>query len=475
MKAIVWRISRTIDLDLPADRVFAYLSRWNTVQEWDPTVSTARKLTPGPPAVGSRFTVILRMGWKRIPMTYRIRELDPQRLIVLDGQGAGFCAVDRIRLEPRMFGTQVIYTVKLTFDHRHSPLADRIGRGLFYQYASRTIRRLQAVLNGSPQSLPTLTPMTRLADRAILPGLIGFTVLGYALGKHRRPVASALYASRTMVLTGGTSGIGRAAARELVRRGAKLVVVGRDAEKLNQMRKELAGLPAEGTIETERADLGLLADVRDLAARLLRRHDHIDVLINNAGALFNSYQRTREGIEQTMATDLASPYLLTRLLLPGLKASGDARIINVASGGMYTQGMHADMLTPRPSDYDGPTAYARAKRGLVILAEIWACQWAASGISVHAMHPGWVDTPGLEKSLPAFHRQLAPWLRTPEQGADTIVWLAASPDAHRTSGHFWLDRKIRATHVFRHTRDTINDRRELIRALDALAGLPSVG
>ena len=91
------------------------------------------------------------------------------------------------------------------------------------------------------------------------------------------------------------------------------------------------------------------------------------------------------------------------------------------------------------------------------------------------MHPGWVDTPGLEQALPSFHRQLAPWLRTPAQGADTIVWLAASPDAHRASGHFWLDRKIRETRVFRHTADTAKDRRELIRALDALAGLPSAG
>jgi len=474
MAASVWHINKTIDLDLSADRVFAYLRRWDTVAEWDPTVSAARKLTSGEPVVGSRFVVVLRMGWKRIPMNYTIRELDPPHQLVLEGQGGSFHAVDRIRLETRTFGTRLTYTVKVTFDHSHSPLADRIGRSLFDRYAHRAIRRLQMILSGSPQSAPTLTIMTRMADRAILPGLIGFTSLGYTLGKHRRPVASALYAGRTMVLTGGTSGIGRAAARELVRRGAHLIVVGRDAEKLNELRMELNGIGADGSIETEQADLSLLVEVRDLAARLLRRHDSIDVLINNAGALFNRYQRTCEGIERTMATDLASPYLLTRLLLPALKASGTARIINVASGGMYTQGMRAERLAPHPAEYDGPTAYAQAKRGVVILAEMWARQWAAFGISVHAMHPGWVDTPGLERSLPAFHRQLRPWLRTPQQGADTIVWLAASPDAHRAFGHFWLDRKIRATHVFRHTTDTVRDRRELIRALDRLTGLLSL-
>jgi NAD(P)-dependent dehydrogenase (short-subunit alcohol dehydrogenase family) len=291
------------------------------------------------------------------------------------------------------------------------------------------------------------------------------------MGKHRRRVATVLYKDRTMVLTGGTSGIGKAAARELYRKGAHLVVVGRDAGKLNELRLELAHVRGGGTIETELADLSLMADVRQLADRLIRRHDRIDVLINNAGALFNHFRQTAEGIEMTMATDLVSPYLLTRLLLPSLKAAKTARIINVASGGMYTQGIRADALNAIGSSHHGPTAYARAKRGLVILTGLWANELADAGISVHAMHPGWVDTPGLAKSLPAFHRQLSPWLRTPAQGADTIVWLAAAPDAHRASGQFWLDRKIRATHVFRHTRSSSKDNLELVNVLDEVSGL----
>ena len=199
------------------------------------------------------------------------------------------------------------------------------------------------------------------------------------------------------------------------------------------------------------------------------------MLINNAGALFNPRQATAEGFEKSFALLLLGPYVLTERLLPLLTNSESPRVVNVLSGGMYTQGLRTTMLAPRPSDYDGPTAYARAKRGLVILAEIWGRQWAGDGISVHAMHPGWVDTPGLETSLPAFHRQLGRWLRTPEEGADTIVWLAASPDAHRASGHFWLDRKIRATHVFRHTSESASERRELIRSLDALSGLLPAG
>jgi len=467
-----WRITKAIDLDQPAERLFDYLSRWDSVVEWDPTAFSGRKLSPGEPSAGSRFVITLRFGWRRVPMTYTIVRMERPRMLELEGRGAHFHALDRIRLTDTASGCRLTYEVVVRFDQVQKPVASRIGRYLFDRYAQIAIRRLQRMVNGSANP-PALSPMTRMADRAILPGLIGFTRLGYIIGKGRRPVASALYAGRTMVLTGGTSGIGRAAARELVRRGANLVVVGRDGEKLKGLGDELERLKNGGWIETERADLSLMAEVRRLADRLMRRHKRIDVLINNAGALFNDYGLTDEGIERTMATDLVSPYLLTALLLPALKTAGSARVVNVASGGMYTQGMRAGMLEPAPAGYDGPTAYARAKRGLVMLTEAWADQWADFGIGVHAMHPGWVDTPGLKASLPAFHRQVAPLLRTPEQGADTIVWLAASPDAQRSSGRFWLDRKIRATHVFRHTVDTEKDRRQLIRALDALTGLPA--
>jgi len=278
MMGSVWRIDKSTDLDLPSNGYFLYAPVAHSVRVGSHGLCSTQAHSGGTRR-GQPLCGHLALGVKRIPMTYTIRELEPPHLAVLAGKGEGFRAVDRIRLEPRPLGTRLSYAVEITFDQRHSPLADGIGRGFFDRYADWTIRRLQAMLNGSPGSLPALTPVTRLADRAILPGLIGFTTLGYRLGKHRRPVASALYAGRTMVLTGGTSGIGRAAARELVRRGARVVVVGRNAEKLNALRMELAGMDADGSIATERSDLSLLSDVRDLAARLLWRHDAIDVLI----------------------------------------------------------------------------------------------------------------------------------------------------------------------------------------------------
>lgn len=463
----MWKITERIDIAAAPETVFDYLSRFETVQEWDPGVLTARRRTPGPPAVGSRVDVTLRFGWRRVPMTYEVKAMQRPGELVLEGRGAGFTAGDRIVLERIPNGTRLTYQVVVRFSKPPSRIADAGLRLVFQISARRAIRRLRAMLAGAAKP-PRLTLMTRLADRSILVGMLGFTRAGFHLAKARLPAASGLYSGRTMVLTGGTAGIGRAAAADLYNRCAHLVVVGRSAQKLQALQKELMAMNGGGRIETETADMSLTADVRDLAVRLMRRHPKIDVLIHNAGALFNDYGKTAEGIERTLATDLLGPYLLTGLLRPALEAAGGARVILVASGGMYTQKIRVDDLQSAAGPYNGPVAYARAKRGLVILAGVWARQLARVGIGVHAMHPGWVDTPGLRRSLPGFQRFLAPVLRTPDQGADTIVWLAASADAGRTSGGFWLDRKLRATHVFPGTRETAGERRRLIAALDGL-------
>ena len=466
----MWQIEERLDIPQPPDRVFDYLAHFHNIREWDPSVIAARQLTPGTPSPGTRFALTLLFGLTRVPMIYTITSLTPNRALVLTGRAATFTAVDRILCDQIPGGTRLTYIAEVHFPRPPGRISGSFGERLFRVNAGRAVRQLEALLSGT-SPVPRLTAATRMADQALVPGALGFTRAGYRLAKNRRPVAAALYADRTMVLTGGTSGIGRAAARSLYARGAHLIVVGRNAEKLADLRRELRAGEGRGRIATELADLSLMADVRQLADRLKTQTGRIDVLINNAGALFNDRMQTGEGIEMTLATDLLSPYLLTRLLLPALGAARGGRVINVASGGMYTQGIRVDDLQHRTEPYDGPTAYARAKRALVILAEIWTRRFSALGIGFHAMHPGWVDTPGLARALPAFHQQVSRWLRTPAQGADTIVWLAASPDAARAPGHFWLDRKIRATHVFPGTRASAADRRALVKALDELAGL----
>ena len=146
-------------------------------------------------------------------------------------------------------------------------------------------------------------------------------------------------------------------------------------------------------------------------------------------------------MELTYQTHVVAPFLLTQLLLP-LMGEGSS-VITVSSGGMYLQGLRPDQLRHGPAPYDGVRAYAMAKRAQVVLNGEWARRLDSP--MFHAMHPGWADTPGVAHSLPGFHRIVGPWLRSPEQGADTIVWLASNPEGLGPSGRFWLDRRQRGT------------------------------
>ena len=139
------------------------------------------------------------------------------------------------------------------------------------------------------------------------------------------------------------------------------------------------------------------------------------------------------------------PFVLTSSLVPLLSSTPGSRVLWIASGGMYTQSLDVDTLEMGPAGYKGATAYAKAKRAQVVLSEEWAKRLREAGVVVHAMHPGWADTPGLEVGLPGFRRVLGPLLRTPDEGADTIVWLAAAEEPGRVTGKFWLDRAPRST------------------------------
>jgi NAD(P)-dependent dehydrogenase (short-subunit alcohol dehydrogenase family) len=120
-----------------------------------------------------------------------------------------------------------------------------------------------------------------------------------------------------------------------------------------------------------------------------------------------------------------------------------------------------------PDRFDGSVAYARAKRALMVLTEQWAQDWATRGIVVNAMHPGWSDTPGIRAALPGFHRLTRPILRSPAEGADTLIWLAAATEAGKVSGQLFLDREPRTTHLRETTRENPREREQLQPALQA--------
>ena len=286
-----------------------------------------------------------------------------------------------------------------------------------------------------------------LLDLTIAPG---FSRIGWGARKALGllgPIKTDL-SGRTCVVTGANSGLGLEASRQLAELGADVVMVGRNPERLEPARASVEESARAGaSITTEVIDLSSLESVRAGAARLLATRPQIDVLVNNAGVLLDSRQVSADGIELTLATNVLGPFLLTELLVPSLAAAArerpPARIINVSSGGMYSEAVRLDELQSERSKWSGSAVYARTKRMQVMLTEYWASKFAGDGIVVHAMHPGWADTPGVESSLPTFHKIVGKALRTPAEGADTITWLAAASEPAQSSGGFWQDRAER--------------------------------
>jgi dehydrogenase/reductase SDR family protein 12 len=286
-------------------------------------------------------------------------------------------------------------------------------------------------------------------------GPLGYTNLGYRLrARGFEPLPR--MDGATAVVTGATSGLGQAAAQGFARLGARVVLVVRDAGRGERVR---AALPDAGDHAVARCDLSSLSDVRDLATRL---PDRVEVLVNNAGVLPPALTTTPEGHELTFATNVLAPFLLTALLHDRTR-----RVINVSSGGMYTKKLDVDaLLAPGPDGFSGTKAYANTKRAEVVLTELWAERLDPADTVVHAMHPGWADTPGLAESLPGFQRVMKPVLRDTAEGADTIVWLGAAPEPLRTTGRFWLDRAPRPTHYVPWTRESAADRARLWKACE---------
>jgi len=323
-------------------------------------------------------------------------------------------------------------------------------------------------------------------DRIVeFPVFTSYTSIGPAIRRRVdqwTPLSEYDLADRVVALTGPTSGIGRAAAFQLASIGANLLLLARDEARASLLRDELAAVnPAIG-IDVVRVDLSDLSSVRAAATAIQGTHQRLDVLIHNAGTLSQEHSLSPDGLETTVATQVAGPFLLTALLLDRLHESAPSRVITMSSGGMYTQRLDTSALEMAPAEYRGATAYARAKRAQVTLNQIWAARMRDSGIRFHALHPGWVDTPGLRESLPGFRRLTRPFLRDAESGADTMVWLASDDGRPlRTTGRFWLDRRVRSIHRLPQTRrsDTAHERELLWQWCIEHAGIvpetPSLG
>lgn len=320
--------------------------------------------------------------------------------------------------------------------------------------------------------------LDRLLDRTVV---LGYSRLGYAIRRRRwaagDPRPGAL-AGRTAVVTGGGSGLGEATALGLARLGARVHLLVRSPERaapaVARIERLLRDEGRAAELQTERCDVSdpAMTDVfaEDFCARD-GGSTALDVLVHNAGVMPPERTESVEGHELTVATHVLGPIRLTEQLLPALRRSEHgARVVFVASGGMYTQSLPVDDPEFERGTYRGAVAYARSKRMQVELAPILDRRWSPDRISTFVMHPGWADTPGLARSLPAFRTLTRPFLRPPEAGADTAVWLAAT-EPTPPSGTFWHDRRQRPTSYRSATRPGRGEAEALWRWAAAAAGL----
>ncbi|XP_043988719.1 dehydrogenase/reductase SDR family member 12 [Gambusia affinis] len=301
-------------------------------------------------------------------------------------------------------------------------------------------------------------------------GLQEYTKSGYeAAAKHFSPADLEVNLSdRCFMVTGANSGIGKATAQEIAKRGGTVHMVCRNKERAETAKGEIVAQSKNENVHVHIVDMSSARQVWEFA-QSFSQNNKLHVLINNAGCMVNQRELTEEGLEKNFATNTLGTYILTTALIPALKKVEDPRVITVSSGGMLTQKLNVDDLQFEKGTFDGTMAYAQNKRQQVILTERWASQHKE--IHFSSMHPGWADTPAVQSSMPSFHAKMQSKLRTEAMGADTVVWLAVSPAAVKLpSGQFFQDRKPVATHLpLASSRSSPQEEEKLLAALEEFA------
>lgn len=314
------------------------------------------------------------------------------------------------------------------------------------------------VQRGVRMSASAATIADDLLDRTVL---ASWSRLGHTLRAPHWRADLPRMDGKVVLVTGATSGLGMAVVQGFARLGATVWMLSRDQARGQRTRARMIAQGGRQDIRLGVCDLSDLDSVRRFATEIADASPGLDVLVHNAGVLTEKRRLSPDGIELTLATNVVGPFLLTRLLIPLLGASAPARVLSVCSGGMYLQRLQLDDLQSSVGHFRGPAAYARSKRIELILTEMWAQRLGPAGVIFQAMHPGWVDTRHLRESQPTLHRLTRGALRSPEQGADTILWLGSRSRALRHPGSFWFDRARRPTHMLPWTRETLGERRRL--------------
>jgi NAD(P)-dependent dehydrogenase (short-subunit alcohol dehydrogenase family) len=249
--------------------------------------------------------------------------------------------------------------------------------------------------------------------------------------------------TRTAIVTGASSGIGLYTVLGLVRAGMRVVMVGRDRDRTEAARRFVREHSGADGIDVVLADFSRLADVRRVADEILSAGDRIDLLVNNAGLMSRNYRFSFDGFELTFAVNHLAPFLLTQLLLDRLRSSGPARIVTVASEAHRGHRLHfADLA--RPLDWGTLKAYGRSKLCNILFTRELATRLDGSGVVATCLHPGVVATAiGQRGGLTELAwRLMKPFMKTPERGAETSLFLATVPDATPFHGGYVIGKTL---------------------------------
>ena len=253
---------------------------------------------------------------------------------------------------------------------------------------------------------------------------------------------------KVCMVTGATSGIGQVTAAALAMQGAHVIVVGRNRAKAQQVVGEIRRQTGNDAVWYLLADFSDLQQVRELAAAFSAQYSQLDVLVNNAGTYFNTRHPAPGGVEMTFHVNHLAHFLLTNLLLETLTASAPARIVNVTSRAHEYDNMDFDDLGFERS-YFGMKAYARSKLANLLFTYELARRLAGSGVTVNAVHPGGVATDIWRTNFPvlgpAIKWVMSLFALTPEEGADTLIYLASSPDVEGVTGTYFVEREAIAS------------------------------
>jgi retinol dehydrogenase 14 len=277
---------------------------------------------------------------------------------------------------------------------------------------------------------------------------------------------------RTVLVTGGSSGIGRATAVGLAALGARLAIAGRDHGRTEAAASEIREAGA-GMVETFVGDMSSLAEVRRLADEALERLPRIDVLVNNVGGYWDTRHVTVDGFERTFALNHLAPFLLTNLLLDRLRGSAPARVITVSSGAHSMGRIDFDDLMGERS-YSGMRAYSQSKLANLLFTYELARRLAGSGVTANAVHPGMVRTgfgaedAGVVQRL--FTPLMRPFMKSPAEGAATSIHLASSPEVEGVTGCYFAGCRQRSSSGRSHDDAVARRLWELSAELVGLAG-----